>query len=125
MIVLDVLFFLLPDILFFITFILVSTQVVKDPLEILFILSPRFVITVMSHELQNQLLTFDVASLYTNVAINEAINDYTEFLYSRKYPKAPILKLKTLTVLWTCNVLLLSHEGYYFKPDISIEDCHY
>ena len=66
-----------------------------------------------------ELVSFDVTSLYTNVPVQEAITDCTEMLYSGNYPKPPISKetFIELLKLCTCNVLMLTHDGYYRQKD--------
>ena len=65
------------------------------------------------------MVSFDVVSLYTNVPVKEAISDCTELLFSSRYKKPPVSKetFKTLTELCTCNVLMLTHDGYYRQVD--------
>ena len=66
-----------------------------------------------------EIVSFDVTSLYTNVPVQEAIYECTELLYSGRYQKPPVSKetFKKLAELCTCNVLLLSHDGYYRQND--------
>ena len=66
-----------------------------------------------------EMISFDVTALYTNVPVKEAIEDCTELLYSGRYPKPPISKetFKTLTELCTCDVLMQTHDGYYRQKD--------
>ena len=58
-----------------------------------------------------QLISFDVTSLYTNVPVTEAIDVCTELLYSGKYPVPPVDKetFRTLAQISSCNVLMLTH----------------
>ena len=67
----------------------------------------------------DEMVSFDVVSLYTNVPVKEAISDCTELLFSSRYKKPPVSKetFKTLTELCTCNVLMLTHDGYYRQVD--------
>ena len=66
-----------------------------------------------------QLISFDVTSLYTNVPVTEAIDVCTELLYSGKYPVPPVDKetFRTLAQISSCNVLMLTHTGYVRQKD--------
>ena len=66
-----------------------------------------------------ELISFDVSSLYTNVSVQEAISDCTELLYSGKYTKPPVDEdtFKQLLEICSCNVLMLTNEGYYRQKD--------
>ena len=70
-------------------------------------------------ESHDELVSFDIKSLYTNVPLDEAINDCTEMLFSGKYPKPPVDKetFKVLISLCSRDVILLSHDGYYKQVD--------
>ena len=65
------------------------------------------------------LVSFDVVSLYTNVPVAEAIDVCTELLYAGKYELPPVDKttFKELLQIATCNVLILTHDGYYRQRD--------
>ena len=65
------------------------------------------------------IVSFDVVSLYTNVPVNEAIDVCTEYMFSGKYELPPVSKetFKTLLQLSTCNVVMLTHDGYYRQRD--------
>ena len=65
------------------------------------------------------IVSFDVVSLYTNVPVNEAIDVCTEYMFSGKYKLPPVNKetFKTLLQLSTCNVVMLTHDGYYRQRD--------
>ena len=65
------------------------------------------------------IISFDVKSLYTNVPVNEAIDDCTNLLYSGKYPEPPVDKetFKSMLEISSCNVVMLTHEGYYRQVD--------
>ena len=54
-----------------------------------------------------ELVSFDVKSLYTNVPVNEAIEDCTNLLYSGKYKKPPVDRstFKELITLCCCNII--------------------
>ena len=66
-----------------------------------------------------ELVSFDVKSLYTNVPLQEAINDCTELLYSGKYAKPPVDRttFKELVILCSSDVVLLSNGEYYKQVD--------
>ena len=66
-----------------------------------------------------QLISFDIVSLYTNVPVLEAINDCTNLLYSGNYQSPPISRdtFKELLTLCCSNVLLLTNEGYFRQTD--------
>ena len=65
------------------------------------------------------LISFDVSSLYTNVPLQEAIDVCTDLLYSGKHKVPPVDKdtFKELCQLCSCNVLMLTHDGYYRQTD--------
>ena len=61
------------------------------------------------------LVSFDVSSLYTNVPVYEAMDECTNLLYAGRYKKPPVDKqtFKELLEICSCNVILLTNEGYY------------
>ena len=65
------------------------------------------------------IISFDVASLYTNVPVQEAIDVCTELLYSGEHKLPPVDKntFKELLQLCTCNVLMQTHQGFYRQTD--------
>ena len=65
------------------------------------------------------IVSFDVASLYTNVPVTEAIDVCSDLLFSGKYQLPPVNKptFKKLLEIATCNVLMLTHDGYYRQRD--------
>ena len=65
------------------------------------------------------LISFDVTSLYTNVPVDEAINECTNLLFSGKYKQPPVDKETFRTLLTVCsqNVLMLTNDGYYQQID--------
>ena len=67
----------------------------------------------------DELISFDTKSLYTNVPLDEAIHGCTELLFSGQYPKPPVDKeaFRTLVSLCSRDVALLSHDGYYKQID--------
>ena len=64
-------------------------------------------------------ISFDVSSLYTNVPVNEAIEEAADRLYSGDFPTPPVSKVTfiTLTKLSTTNVILSTHDGLYRQID--------
>ena len=65
------------------------------------------------------LISFDVSSLYTNVPVNEAIEEAADRLYSGDFPTPLVSKetFITLTKLSTTNVILSTHDGLYRQID--------
>ena len=66
----------------------------------------------MNLEDDEELVSFDVVSLYTNVPVMESINICAGLLFS-KFDKLPVDK-KTfieLAKIASCNVLMLTHDG--------------
>jgi hypothetical protein len=57
-----------------------------------------------------EMISFDVSSLYTNVPVMEAIDYCTELLYSGRYQLPPVDKetFKQLAQISSCNVLMLT-----------------
>ena len=68
---------------------------------------------------ESELISFDMTSLYTNVPLNEAIQDCTELLYSGRYHKPPVDRQTfiELVSLCSCNVVLLTNDGFYRQVD--------
>ena len=66
-----------------------------------------------------ELISFDVSSLYTNVPLQEAINYCTNLLYSGDYAKPPVDRatFKELVSISSHNVILLTNDGYYRQVD--------
>ena len=66
-----------------------------------------------------EIISFDVSSLYTNVPVIEAIEHCADLLYSGKYELPPVDKetFITLLKLGTCDVVMLTHDGYYRQTD--------
>ena len=62
-----------------------------------------------------ELVSFDVTSLYTNVPVEEAIQVCTNLLYSGDHAVPPVDKETFMHLLQisTCNVLMPTHDGYY------------
>ena len=51
----------------------------------------------------HEVVSFDIASLYTNVPVNEAIDDCTELRFSGRYEKPPVDKETFREMLKICN----------------------
>ena len=84
-----------------------STQEVSESLH-----------TVMLHD-EDELISFDVQSLYTNVPVYEAINVCTDLLFSGKYgiPPVDLDTFKQLLEISSHNVLMLTCDEYYRQVD--------
>ena len=73
------------------------------------------------HELQldknEELVSFDVSSLYTNVPVREAIQTCADLIYNpdKNYPRPPVSKetFVTLAEIASCDVVMSTHAGYY------------
>ena len=65
------------------------------------------------------MVSFDVSSLYTNVPLEEAIQDSAEILYSGRFEKPPVDKetFIKLVRLACKDVVMLTHDGYYRQND--------
>ena len=65
------------------------------------------------------IVSFDVSSLYTNVPVQEAIDDCTDLLFSGRYTKPPINRdtFKKLITICTRDVLMSTSLGYYRQID--------
>ena len=64
-----------------------------------------------------ELISFDVSSLYTNVPVMESIRDVADLLYrpmakhgAPNFSKETFIELATIA---SCNVVMLTHDGYY------------
>lgn len=70
-------------------------------------------------EPDEEIVSFDVTSLYTNVPLLEAINDCTNMLYSGNHQVPPVDKSTFVELLKLCtsNVLMLTHKGFYRQVD--------
>ena len=62
----------------------------------------------------DELISFDVSSLYTNVPVMESINTCADLLFNQ-YTIAGVSKATfiELAQLASCNVLMSTHNGYY------------
>ena len=65
------------------------------------------------------IVSFDVCSLYTNVPTEDAINHCADLLYSGRYKKPPVRKQTfiELAKLCNCDVIMLTHKGYFKQTD--------
>ena len=66
----------------------------------------------------DELISFDVSSLYTNVPVMESINTCADLLFNQ-YSIAGVSKATfiELAQLASCNVLMSTHNGYYIQKD--------
>ena len=66
-----------------------------------------------------ELVSFDIVSLYTNVPVIEAIQVCADLLYSGRYETPPVDKetFIKLTKIASCDVLMLTHDGFYKQTD--------
>ena len=70
-------------------------------------------------EEDEELISFDVVSLYTNVPVLEAINICADLLYRTGMKTPPIDKdtFIQLATIASCNVVMSTHDGYYQQTD--------
>ena len=64
-------------------------------------------------EEDEELISFDVVSLYTNVPVLESINVCADLLFSRFSLPVDKETFIELAKIASCNVLMLTHDGYY------------
>ena len=66
-----------------------------------------------------ELVSFDVSSLYTNVPVKEAIEVCANLLFEKHKIGLPVDKqtFMTLAEIATCNVLMSTHDGFYKQID--------
>lgn len=66
-----------------------------------------------------EMISFDVVSLYTNVPVGEAIDVCSDLLYSGNHKKPPVDKKTFKELLTVCshNVIMLTHNGLYRQVD--------
>ena len=67
-----------------------------------------------------ELISYDVVSLYTNVPVLEAIQVCTDMLYNLTPDKRPNIDKDTFIQLCriaSCEVVMLTHDGYYIQKD--------
>ena len=65
-----------------------------------------------------EMISFDVVSLYTNVPVREAIDVCTDMLYRlppEKRPNIDKTTFRTLAEIASCEVIMLTHDGYYIQ----------
>jgi len=74
-----------------------------------------------SHTLSEdeELVSFDVSSLYTNVPVTEAIDVCADLLFREGAEKPPVDKntFIELAKIASCNVVMSTHDGYYQQVD--------
>jgi hypothetical protein len=74
-----------------------------------------------SHSLSEdeELVSFDVYSLYTNVPVIEAINFCADLLFREGAEKLSVDKdtFIELAKIASCNVVMSTHDGYYQQVD--------
>ena len=71
-------------------------------------------------EEDEEIVSFDVASLYTNVPVTEAIEYCTNLLYTNSQENLPPVDkdtFVTLAKLSCCDVIMSTHNGYYRQID--------
>jgi len=70
-------------------------------------------------EEEEELVSFDVSSLYTNVPVLESINVCAELLFSGKYKLPPVDKQTfiELAKMASCDVIMSTHRGYFKQVD--------
>jgi len=66
-----------------------------------------------------ELVSFDVSSLYTNVPVMEAINVCADLLFKEGTVKPPVDKetFIALAKIASCNVVMATHDGLYKQVD--------
>ena len=67
-----------------------------------------------------EVMSLDVVSLYTNVPVMEAIQVCTDLLYNLPLDKRPSIDKDTFIILAkiaSCNVMMSTHDGYYKQVD--------
>ena len=75
--------------------------------------------TVILEE-DEEVVSYDVVSLYTNVPVMEAIEVCTGFLYNLPADQRPDIDRDTFVILAkiaSCNVIMSTHDGYYYQKD--------
>ena len=73
----------------------------------------------ISVENDEELVSFDIVSLYTNVPVHEAIHHCADLLYNNDNELPPVSKetLIELATMSNCNVWMLTHDGFYRQKD--------
>jgi len=85
-----------------------STKMISDKLK------------AVTLEEDEEILSFDVVSLYTNVPVLEAIETCTNLLYDLPAQKQPDIDRDTfitLAKIASCNVVMSTHDGVYKQVD--------
>ena len=68
-------------------------------------------------EENEELVSFDVVSLYTNVPVMEAIHVCADLLFKKCFLPVDKQTFIELAQIASCNVLMLTHDGYYKQLD--------
>ena len=70
-------------------------------------------------EEDEELVSFDVISLYTNVPVKEAIQVAADLIFNGKNPQPPVDKetFIKLAEVASCDVIMLTHNGFYKQVD--------
>ena len=73
----------------------------------------------MKLEEDEELVSFDVISLYTNVPVKEAIQVAADLIFNGKNPQPPVDKetFIKLAEVASCDVIMLTHNGFYKQVD--------
>ena len=74
----------------------------------------------MTLEEDEEIISLDVVSLYTNVPVAEAIEVCTGYLYDLPSDQQPGIDRDTfitLAEIASCNVIISTHDGYYYQKD--------
>ena len=84
-----------------------STQSINDNLK------------SISVENDEELVSFDIVSLYTNVPVHEPIHHCADLLYNNDNELPPVSKetLIELATMSNCNVWMLTPDGFYRQKD--------
>ena len=67
-----------------------------------------------------EVISYDVVSLYTNVPVLEAITVCADLLYNIPYDQRPAVDKDTFILLAkiaSCDVLMSTHDGFYWQRD--------
>ena len=66
-----------------------------------------------------EMISFDVSALYTNVPVKEAIQIAADCLYAGNHPEPPVDKQTfiELTTLASIDVVMSTHDGFYKQSD--------
>ena len=73
----------------------------------------------VSLEDDEELVSFDIVSLYRNVPVIKAIEVCADLLYSGRYETPPVDKetFIKLAKIASCDVFMLTHDGFYKQTD--------